>query len=436
MFLKHVNEKPPRIGKLVNELPPKFESLIMQLLEKDRDDRPVDAAWVGRMLRDIEEDAFARKSAGLSVAEARTAKPTNQGGERMDAADKEAARSLRGKKKKAKKKVEVPFFEKKWVRATGIVLILAALAFGAYQAFKSPSADKMYAAIEKANTPEAKAEAAAKFLEAHGSKGGEQVDKAAAIFRESKVRERERQLTNRLKSKLLKPTENDDPDAYSNAIQAMDAEQTGQFDVAIALWDKVKARFPEEAKLPYTTKDEQLTKARWGWLADKRTTDITQARSELVRIRKKIEDSKPIELTLKGEASNPESALIRVLRLRQFGDHERAANECDLLIKRLEDDSDKRSWFLLASQVRTTIPKGAADPLENRKLRITQWLDQTQTDADAVKDTPETEAGAARRDVRNRCREVTELYEDDSETEIAKLIQRARKIAQLVPKNS
>src|SRR3954462_4529740 len=47
MFLKHVNEKAPRIGKLVPGLPTKFESLILQLMEKDKDERPIDAAWVG-----------------------------------------------------------------------------------------------------------------------------------------------------------------------------------------------------------------------------------------------------------------------------------------------------------------------------------------------------------------------------------------------------
>ena len=48
----------------MNELPAKLEALILQLMEKDKDDRPIDAAWVVRMLEEIEEDAFARKSAG------------------------------------------------------------------------------------------------------------------------------------------------------------------------------------------------------------------------------------------------------------------------------------------------------------------------------------------------------------------------------------
>src|SRR5262245_31282745 len=71
MFLKHVNEPAPRLGKLVNDLPAKFEALILQLMEKDKEDRPIDAAWVGRLLAEIEDDAFARKSAGLDAVTSR-----------------------------------------------------------------------------------------------------------------------------------------------------------------------------------------------------------------------------------------------------------------------------------------------------------------------------------------------------------------------------
>src|SRR5262249_13729175 len=104
MFLKHVNEPPPRIGKMVNELPAKLEALILQLLEKDKEDRPVDAAWVARMLAEIEDDAIARKSAGLDAATSRrTDKKRNLDGSKLDEADRDAVRALRGKKKKAKK---------------------------------------------------------------------------------------------------------------------------------------------------------------------------------------------------------------------------------------------------------------------------------------------------------------------------------------------
>ena len=281
MFLLHVNEPAPRIGKFVHEMPPKFESLILQLLEKDKEDRPIDAAWVARMLQEVEEDAFARKSAGLVAAEVRTAKPMNQAGDKMDAADKEAARALRGKKKKAKKKEDVPFFQQKWVQAVGILAILAVMAGGVYYAVKPSSPEKMYSAIEKAESSEDKLAAARKFLDSYGANGGEQVDKAAAVYRDLIVKAREEQLANRYNRNLSKPAEVDDPEAYNAAWGAMEFERLGQLEPAEAQWAKVKGRFPEEAKLPFTTKDDQLAKARWGWLADKRLAEIAAVKVEL-----------------------------------------------------------------------------------------------------------------------------------------------------------
>ena len=435
MFLKHVNEKAPRIGKMVNELPPKFESLILQLLEKEKESRPTDAAWVARMLQEVEDDAFTRKSAGLDAAEARTAKPVNQAGDKMDAADKDAARALRGKKKKAKKKVAVPLYEQKWVQGVGIVALLAVLAAGVYFALKPPSAEKLFAAMERAETPEAKADAAARYLDAHGAKGGDMADRAAAIFRDATVREREKQLTNRHTSALTnmsRPTENDDPEAYTAAWLAMDEEKAGHLDAAEAAWTKVKGRFPDEAKLPYTTKDDQLAKARWGWLADKRLADLAAVKGELARLKKKIDDSRPFEQPLKGEASNPEALAVKALRLRAFGDHDRAARAVDALINLTEKDSDKRPWFLLASQIKSTLSRSGSDPVASRLLRLDRWLEDTKKLAEPVKDEPSR--AAERREVRNRCRDVIELYDDDPTPGVQDCVERAQAIAQMVPK--
>jgi serine/threonine-protein kinase len=56
MFIKHVNEKPPRPSQIVTNLPSRFERLILQLLEKDKGARPADAATVGKALDDLAGD--------------------------------------------------------------------------------------------------------------------------------------------------------------------------------------------------------------------------------------------------------------------------------------------------------------------------------------------------------------------------------------------
>lgn len=438
MFLKHVNESAPRIGKQVNELPPKFESLILQLLEKDKDSRPVDAAWVARMLAEIEDDAFARKSAGLSVAQGRTAKPLNQSGDRMDAADKEAARALRGRKKKAKKKEVVPFLERKWVRAAGLSALLAAIVGGAYLALRPASAEKMFAAIEAADTPAAKAEAAVRYLAAHGGKSGELTDRAAAAFRDATARDRERQLNNRNESRSLrKPADTDDPDAFDGAMQAIDAEKGGDFALAEALWAKVRARFPEEANLPYTTNEQALAKARWGWVADRRVADLKAARAEYAKLLDRIKNSRLYDQPLKFDPANPEALAVRAERLKQFGDPEKAGRTLDTLIALTEKDADARVWFLIGSFLRSTTPKGASDPVAVRLQRLNLWLADAEQMANRIQSDPDNPQRAVmEREVRTRCREATELYEDDPQTLVKEALQRAAKIVESLPKKS
>jgi serine/threonine-protein kinase len=64
MFIKHVNERPPKPSKFVAGLPSRFEALIVQLLEKQPEARPADAPAVWQLLDQIEGNApTTRKSA-------------------------------------------------------------------------------------------------------------------------------------------------------------------------------------------------------------------------------------------------------------------------------------------------------------------------------------------------------------------------------------
>src|SRR5262249_7827712 len=143
-----------------------------------------------------------------------------------------------------------------------------------YLALKPPSAEKLYAAIDAAGTPDAKLEAATKYLEKYGDQPGEMTDKAAVAFREATVRKREDQLGKRFAHKLAKPDDADDPGAYAGAWEGMEAERAGRLKDAEDAWTRVKTIFPEEAKLPFALKEDVLNKARWGWVADKRLSDI------------------------------------------------------------------------------------------------------------------------------------------------------------------
>ena len=432
MFLKHVNEPPPRIGKLVDNLPPKMEALILQLMEKNKDDRPMDAAWIARMLTEIDEDVIMRKSAGLDlVTSKRTEKKRNLDGSKLDESDKEAARALRGKKKKKKK--DVPFFQQNWVKASGLLLVLAAMILGVYLAIKPPSQEKLIAAMDAAPTPEAKLEKATKYLETYGDKDSEQTDRAAAVFREASTRKRDEQMTNRFTKGMSKPDETDDAEAFSLAWKAMEQEKTGSLKPAADLWNKVKAKFPDEAKLPFALKDEVLAKARWGWLADKRLADLRKVDQLTNTLQLKVKSNRDYEIPFNDDPNSPEGLAVRGFRLREFPDSEKAVRTCwDQLISSTEKESDKRDWYLLGAQQKIQAEKAPNDPVAERLKQIKEKLDKIEVKANTVAAKPEERKQRA--EVREVCREVIDLYQDETDEKITAEVKRAKAIMDKVPK--
>jgi serine/threonine-protein kinase len=432
MFLKHVNEEPPRIGKLVENLPPKFAALILQLLEKDKDDRPQDAAWISRMLGEIIEDDANRKSAGLDAANARRGdRRKSEGSSDIDDEDREAARLLKGLTKKKKKKKVVPLFEQARVKAAGIVFALLILVAVAYFGFiKAPSANKLYTAIEEAKTPETRFVASEEYLKRYGEKPGDQTDKAASVFREETVRKREAQLLKRHSlPKMKENPEDDDPVAYKAAMDAIDLEKQGQLKAATEKWGVVKATFPEEAKLAFTLDDEKLKRAKWGWVAEKRLRDLDEVKATLARIRKAIEEIRDYETVPKTDASDLEAQSIRALRLGQFPDFDKSNRTWDSIVAQAENKPELRIWVLLAAEQKAS-QKGEPPEVTsaNRPKRIADKLTQAELLVEQWKADPN--AKVARKQARQFSREVIDLYDDDEKgrDQLTDAVNRAKQI--------
>src|SRR5207249_3752857 len=147
-----------------------------------------------------------------------------------------------------------------------------------------------------------------------------------AVFRKGKVREREKQLVKRFGvAKWRDDPEGDDPDAYRLAMQAIQAEKDGQLPLAFDLWNKVRARFPDEAKLPFALDDAKLAKARWGWIADDRIRTIEAARAKGQELDQHIAADRNNEKAIPYDPTSPESLAVRAIRLTTFRDVEKAA---------------------------------------------------------------------------------------------------------------
>ncbi len=434
MFLKHVNDAPPRVGRQVNGLPPKLEALILQLMDKDKDDRPTDAAWVARLLQEIEDDAVARKSAGLDAVTGRRVvdRPRNHDGSKYDEEDREAARVLRGKKKKVKKKEAVPFFQRTAVKLAGCGLALAVIAFGVWYGLKPPSSEALANAVEQAKEPEAKLTAATAYLEKYGDNQDPRTEQIAEVFRKEATRKRDDQLNRRFDARMQKPEENDDPEAYAAAWQAMEAERAGQLRIAEEFWNRVKTRFPEEAKLTYALNEDVLAKARWAWVADARLAELKTARDSVARIREKIENGRRFETSFSTNMTDPESLAVRAFRLEEFGDRDKAGGVWDVLAKLTEKDKDRHAWYLLAAQQLSTSPKGSEDSVRQRTALIDKQIKAAQSlitvlDANA-------DDALKRSQLRNICREIIDLYDDETDSTIKALVQQARAISAKFPK--
>ena len=72
MFMKHVNEPPPRPSRLVDDMIPIWlDTLVLSMLEKKPEHRPLDAEMVGKALDEVMENVNSGKSAAVGAVQAR-----------------------------------------------------------------------------------------------------------------------------------------------------------------------------------------------------------------------------------------------------------------------------------------------------------------------------------------------------------------------------
>jgi eukaryotic-like serine/threonine-protein kinase len=133
MFMKHVNEPPPRPnwilkGSSAGEIPTWLETTVLQMLEKRQEHRPLNAQMVADALEEGLQKYYRGESAAVDAVRA------NVGDRRIqsniiDETDRDAARSLRSalQKKKIRKK-SPPFFTTIWFQLIAIPLFLLGFA--------------------------------------------------------------------------------------------------------------------------------------------------------------------------------------------------------------------------------------------------------------------------------------------------------------------
>ena len=425
MFLKHVNEVPPRPTRFVHDLPIWVDNLIMFLLEKKPESRPLDAATVQRMIGDIEEKVQAQLSLGVEAANARRIdRPLSTDPATAD--DRAAVRALKGGKKRKKKKVIASRTRGRLQMLGMLSVLLALLGTGVWLSWPE-GIDKAYARVESAKADD-KVEAATTFLAKHGSKSGTKVETVRGIFRDAKAKQQEVVLANRYRKKMTKPEDEYDKVAYEQIMAAMDAELAGNMKRARDCWAIVRDRSPTLDAGKYTD-EEEVRKASWRWVAEKRLADIASATTTMERIRKNLAEEILSETKRTFSPTDPEGQATRAVRFILFGDPTRGRSIWDTLANQTEKDAEQHRWFILATEQRaiTESDAGKEDEVRMKRIRlITVKLDAVAARWEDVKADPE--ARLPKREIRNVCREILTLYEDDPTPTVAAQVDRAKKL--------
>jgi len=437
MFMKQVTEKPPRPSRLVTDLPPPVESLILHLLEKKPEDRPLDAVRVKQTIRDIFTKMESQASLGAAAASARRIdRPL--GDEPVTEADREAARALKGTKKKKKKVKHVPFLQRTWVKAAffgtafaGMVVLAAVLLWpkGFDAAFKEYEA-----------APD-KLEAAKRFLASYGSdadpKRTPQLDQVRAEFRDQRGKLGETQLTKRFNSSMKKAqADTEDQTALDSVWAALEAEKAGNLARAKDAWTAARDKFPDAPPAKYGD-DDETNKAAFRWAADRRLKELAAVPTELNRLRTRVAREVETEERKVYEPTDPEWLAVKAVRLMTLGDPLMARRQWDQLAKESEGKPEKIRWYLMAADQRAAIPTdaakeetAAADRLKTLTARLNQAEEQlakAKAGNDAV-----VEGNIYGRKLRLVCRDLTELYPDGSA--LKPLVARAEKLLAENPK--
>ena len=374
-------------------------------------------------MTEIEEKVSTQQSVGAEVANARRVdRPLREG--KLDESDKSLARSLRapGKKRK-KKRPEAGRRIPVWFRAALIVAALAAIVGFFTYVMWPEGMDAAYARVQSAG-PDERSDAAAKFLNRFHGDPDPRVAEVRDLFKAEKVRAEEETLSRRhAREHMRNNPEGYDEEAYRSAMLAIGAEAVGQLPQAAAQWNVVREKSP--AADPGAIASVE-SKSVLGWVAEKRLRDIQGVRDAAPAPpradRRKTGPSKRPDLR---QPEQPGADRHACSAARTIG---HAESEVAVAGPREADREGVRPAGLVSAREsrarglprrRTGTTRSPAEPLEARERQTGEGLGRG----------PGRPRGRVpRRDIRNGCRDIIALYDDETSEPIQAIVARARKL--------
>jgi serine/threonine-protein kinase len=348
MFMAHVNEPAPRPSREVMDLPVWMDTLICQMMEKDPEKRPLNAAKVAEALEEVREKFEAQQSAGVEAAGKR--RVDRRASDRpADEKDREAARALRGKKKRKTK--SKAFYERIWFQAAGLIVILSGLIITLYIVFSPASADKVFneakALMESSNPDDwfkARTGPIQTYLNHHADDGGEQAKQVQEWARKVDLYEADQLLVKYMRNKG-KPIETQaQNDAEKAGFRAIEVEAGGDLKGAREVWEQIKTDFaPGKGH------------SHWGRLAEHRLEMYDAIAAQEERWKPLLDHIRRFGTEPSG-LDQQEARAFLAWRAEKFGDPYLARKHYLELKKETEEKIDntldihqRRYWHLFAS---------------------------------------------------------------------------------------
>ena len=332
MFQQHMTGTFERPSRMILEIPIWLDTLICQLLEKEPDKRPFNAAMVSESLGMVQEKVEAQQSAGIDAVKKRRVDRTSTD-RGLDETDRDIARTLLGKKKKKPK--PVAFYQQGWFTLLALGVLLAGFGFLAYTIFfKVPSAESY---ITLAQTQLAKSD----FTER--KEGRAAIDEFFRYYKDHPraadmqkladqydVGETESQMHNRRNAKFRV-----DGIAEDMAREALDNEDLGKLDKAAERWEQL-------AK--YEKKKEPEERA-WGLVAKKYRDELRGVQRSYNDLQSKVAEEQATGKKVLGDTKEERIALEAVRK----DNTAQAANIWNDLKALTRDEPSQRRWYLLAA---------------------------------------------------------------------------------------
>jgi serine/threonine-protein kinase len=395
MFLAHVNEPFERPNRRVLDIPPWLDTLVCQLLEKKPEHRPYDAAMVGKVLNEVETKMADQRSAGLDAATARLGDRSNTS--RTEAADREAARLLRGGAKKKKIRVRPkPFYEKNWFLAVSLPVAIAGIVGLVWLLLRPPSANEYYeranAAIKAGNNDAAR-ETLREFVKTYLSGGDANAEQMRTWLEQLEAEHLDWQMFKRLKAGIS-------ADGIGEHVTrtALAHENNGELSAAIEAWKDLGLQFISA---------QNIEEKAWGWLAKRKIEALNGLKSfedRLVRL-----ETKPI--------SEAERFASEALRLERLQDVAAAREKWAALKEQFIKEFEARNYVVLASaklaELKDKPPTGADEIRDTRRALIAERIKEI--DRFVNENTP-----FSLRQATTIARDIVDLYRDNPDPEIKK----------------